>query len=171
MNARGQRGMTLVELLVAMAITTVVLVGVTGVLFNVTSRYEKWTDRISDASQGSALAAAIQADSHRYVVCHSTDHVPNLDLCVPNTSTPAVTYTVDSSGPPYAILRTQNGKSVLMARGFHGQPVFWSECRLDSGAGTVSGHIHVYGYREIHGSAQNFSIYYHAPVPQGGCPS
>lgn len=164
--------MTLVELLVAMAITTTVLVGVTGVLFNVTSRYQMWVDRVSDASEGSALAAAIQADSHRYVLCHQINHVPELDLCVPDTTTPAVTYTVGSSGPPYAILRTQNGKSVLMARGLYGAPVFWSsDCQVNGPAGTISGHIHVYGYRKFQGSTENFSVYYHAPVPQGGCPS
>lgn len=170
MKLRGQRGLTLVELLVAMTVTTIVLVGVTGVLFNVTSRYEQWTDRVTDASQGSPLAAALQTDSHRYVVCHATDHVPELDLCVPGTTTPAVIYTVDSTGPPYAIVRTQNGTSVLVARGLTGQPVFWSECLSYPSAGTVSGHIHVYGYRQVQGT-ENFSVYYHAPVPPGGCPS
>jgi prepilin-type N-terminal cleavage/methylation domain-containing protein len=167
MRVRSQSGMTLVELLIAMAVTTMVLVGATGVLFRVSDRFQAWEDRIADASAGAAMAAAIQNDSHRYVVCHPTDHVPELDFCIPSTTSQVVTYQVVGTSPPYSILRTENGRSVLVARAMHGRPVFWSECRV--GPGTISGHIHVYQYRDVGGS-ENFSVYYRAPLPYGGAP-
>lgn len=173
MNVRDQRGMTLVELLVGMAVSTIVLVGITGVLYGVTSNYQKWIDRVGDASTGTALAAAIQADSHRYVVCRATNKELELDFCLPNSTTPAVIYATSASGPPYSIMRTQiNGPSALVTlvgRGHHGQPVFWSEdCR--AAGGTVSGHIHVYALRDASRGSESFSVYYRAPLPQQGCP-
>jgi hypothetical protein len=115
------------------------------------------------------MAAAIQADSHRYVTCHDAHNGPTLEFCVPNETRPVVTYTVQSGGPPYDIVRKQPpGPSVLMARGVRGQPNFWSECGDDPGKGTVYGHIHVYQYRAA-GGRENFSVYYHAPRPAGGC--
>ncbi|HKF75795.1 MAG TPA: hypothetical protein VKF59_06600, partial [Candidatus Dormibacteraeota bacterium] len=139
--------MTLVELLIALAVTTIVLSGLAGVLYNVTGRYQGWADRVSGASTGMAIAAALQADSHRYVVCHPADRVPELDFCLPDTGTLVVTYVVSGSGPPYSIVRTQlpNGAGVLVASQLPHQPLFWSQCI--PGSGTISGHIHIYNFR------------------------
>jgi prepilin-type N-terminal cleavage/methylation domain-containing protein len=166
---RSQSGMTLVELLVAMSVMTIVLVGATGVLFRVSDRFQSWQDRIADASAGSALAAAIQADSHRYVVCGVTQ--TTLRFCLPSAGSTEVTYTVQGSAPPYPILRQEaGGSTVLVARAPGAKPYFWSECLHSNGStGTVSGHIHVRQYRAVGGS-ENFSVYYHAPMSDGGCP-
>jgi type II secretory pathway pseudopilin PulG len=161
--------MTLVELLIAMSVMTIVLVGATGVLFRMSDRFQSWEDRIGDATMGSALAAAIQADSHRYVVCGVTS--TTLCFCLPSDGSTVVTYTVQGSAAPYVIVRQEGqGPAVLMARAPGARPYFWSECLQHNGStGTVSGHIHVYQYRAVGGS-ENFSVYYHAPVSNGGCP-
>jgi hypothetical protein len=158
--------MTLVELLVAMTVTTIVLVGITGVLYGVTSKYQQSIDRVGDASTGSALAAAIQADSHRYVVCQIRD--AELDLCLPNSTMNIVTYTINPNGPPYSITRTEihgsNQSSTLVGRGLFGQPIFWRDCHPT--AGTLSGHIHVRWLRDPSRGSESFSVYYRAPLPQ-----
>jgi hypothetical protein len=169
--------MTLVELLVAMAVTTMVLTAVTGVLYNVTSTYEGWSTRLDDASTGSTLAAALQRDSERYVVCHTVgNRVSQLTFCVPGTTTEVVTYTVRPDGGTFSILRQDlpGGKTILMARGVRTQAALWNECI--PGDGTVSGHIHVYDYRRDTRSpdprsTESFSVYYHAPLFAAGvCP-
>lgn len=171
--------MTLVELLVAITVTTIVLTGLSGVLYDVTGRYQGWADQVTGASTGMAIAAALQADSHRYVVCQPTNGAPELDFCLPATGTRVVTYVVSSSGPPWSIVRTQlpAGPGVLMATSqLTPPPVFTrSDCHL--GPGTVSGHIHIYDYRADARSGESFSVYYHAPLPppallpQFGCPA
>jgi hypothetical protein len=162
--------MTLVELLVAMAVTTIVLSGLGGVLYDVSGRYQGWADQVSRASTGMAIAAAIQADSHRYVVCQPTNRGPELDFCLPDTGTRVVTYVVSGSGAPYSIVRTQlpAGPSVLVASQLPQPPSFWDECIQLPGSGTVSGHIHIYNFRVDPRSDQSFSVYYHAPLP---CPT
>lgn len=170
MRHRFQRGMTLVELLVAMAIMSVVLVALSGVLYDVTRYYQGWSDRIADASTGGALATAIQGDSNRWVPCRDFDHETEMDFCVPGASDRTAAYTVSRDGATYSIFRQDlsdgsGGKKVLLARGVPRQPSFWTECH--PAPGTVWGHIHVYSYRTT-GGTENFSVYYHAPRPYRG---
>jgi len=168
-----QRGMTLVELLVSMFAMSIILVGLGGVLFDVSGHYQGWANRLNNASTGTALAADLQADSHRYVVCG----VPGpqgqtLNLCPADdldASSPAVRYTISTGGAPYLVVRQQaNQPSTLLARGSGTtQPSFWVDC-FDDG-NSVSGHVHVYNLRLDDGaggktvSSENFSIYYAAP--------
>ncbi len=162
--------MTLVELLIAMSVMTIVLVGATGVLYGISDRFQGWQDRITDATMGSALAAAIQADSHRYVVCGVTS--TTLRFCLPSDGSTAVTYTVRGSAAPYVIVRQEGQDPAVLVARSAGKlaPFFWSECIHDNpNTGTVSGHIHVRQYRTTN-DMQNFSVYYHAPVSNGGCP-
>jgi hypothetical protein len=173
--------MTLVELLVGMAVTAVVLVGLTGILYDVTSYYQGWADRLGDASTGGALAAALQRDSERSIVCHTTGaHVQQLGFCIAGTPTVTALYTIQSGGATFSIYRQEQppaGPTILMARGnvltvggAPQQPSFWSECI--PGPGTISGHIHVYDFRSDARSDQSFSVYYHTPMPaSGGCPA
>jgi hypothetical protein len=172
--------MTLVELLVALAVTSILLVGLGGVLFNVSGHYQSWVDRIGRAATGPSLAASLQADSHRYVVCDGFNHDnPFLDLCPPGAMDPAsyaVRYEV-SDHAPYVITRQAAGKpAVLVVRSAStSQPYFWADCL--PGGDTISGHIHVYRLRVDDGegnvggnaSPANFSVYYSAPLPRGGC--
>jgi prepilin-type N-terminal cleavage/methylation domain-containing protein len=174
MNWRSQRGMTLVEVLVGMVVTSIVLIGLTGVLYNVTGRYQAWVDRVNTASIGLGLAASIQADSHRYVLCAypgpGTDQ--ELDLCVPGDSTPAVKYNIAGGQAPWLITRTEgSGTATFMARGLGSRPYFRADCGQQStgqGPGAASGHIHIYQLRmDQQGSRETYSVYYRAP---GSCP-
>jgi len=169
----GQRGMTLVELLVAMAVTSLVLVGLTGILYDVTRFYQGWSDRLDDASTGSAVAAALQRDSEHSIPCHTTDdHVQVLTFCIPGTSTVTATYTIRADGATWSVVRqgAPGGITVLLARSVPRQPSFWSQCI--PGPGTISGHIHVYNFRTDPRSSESFSVYYHAPITaDGSCPT
>jgi prepilin-type N-terminal cleavage/methylation domain-containing protein len=169
MRHRGQRGMTLVELLIAMAVTAVVLVGLTGTLFTATTWYQYWADRLDDASTGAALASALQQDSERYPPCQTSR--TSVSFCLAGSETPAVTYTLSPSGGSYAIYRQSvpGGPVILMARGATNATYFTSDC-FPAG-GTLSGHVHVYQFRSDMRSIENFSVYYHAPPgPNGNCP-
>jgi prepilin-type N-terminal cleavage/methylation domain-containing protein len=176
MSRDAQRGMTLVELLVAMAVTSILLVGVASVLFNVTDRYQDWGHRLQTASVGAALAASLQADEHRYVVCSSvllnTFGLSDLELCAPDDrQTTVVKYTVTGSGP-WTITRQQGSQAPTFLVRSDTQPDFWVDC-IDNGS-TLSGHVHVYNLRLPSDSPENtidtFSVYYVAPRgPAGGC--
>ena len=177
MKHRQQRGMTLIELLVAMGVTSAILVGLTGVLYNVNGHYQEWADRVNSASTGVSLAAALQSDSHRFAECQATNHVAELDFCLPNTGTNslssglAVRYSVGSTSP-YVISRQQllpvAGRPSLVARSqSSAQPVFTVDCQVS--AGTISGHIWVDNLSQGSSGSQNsISVSYHAPLK--GCP-
>lgn len=169
MNLRSQRGMTVVELLVGMVVTSIVLIGMTGVLYTVNGRYDAWVTRVNTASTGLGLAAAIQADSHRFVACHVTQSTSDhqLDLCVPGDSTPVVQYFISGGSPPWIVSRRDGAGTTFMARGVgSARPYFWVDC-LQQSSGASSGHIHVYDLRVNTGSHENYSVYYRAPR---GCP-
>lgn len=176
MRRRGQRGMTLVELLVAMAVMSILLVGLGSVFFNVSNAYESWAQRLQTASVGAGLAASLQADGHRYVHC---GNMPlgqpeyTLLLCPPDARlATVVTYQV-SAAAPYVISRQQNGQAAaFMVRSTGTRPTFTIDC-FDSG-GTLSGHIHVYDLRLSSDSLdqlsrETFSVYYVAPRGSTGC--
>ena len=174
MRRRDQRGMTLIELLIAMAVMSLLLLGLGSVLFNVTSRYQDWAHRLQTASVGASLAASLQADSHRYVHCDSTPvstHLPQLSLCAADdTGSAIVIYQVTGAGP-WVIPRQPGAPAPFMARS-DTQPNLWVDC-LDNGS-TVSGHIHVYNFRLPSdsldaGSLETFSVYDVAPRGTRGC--
>lgn len=166
-----QRGMTLVELLVAMAVTSILLVGLTSAFFNVSGLYQSWADRLQGAQIGTGLAASLQADAHRYVFCSPTmprQAAASLNFCWPDDLLHhAVTYQVVGA-QPWVITRQAGQTATFMARSATA-PEFWIDC-LNGGPGsgsTVSGHVHLYGFRSGDGlggtSQENFSIYYVAP--------
>jgi prepilin-type N-terminal cleavage/methylation domain-containing protein len=177
-SRNSQRGMTLIELLVSMTVTSMLLVALGGVFVNVSSRYQGWADRLANASTGSSLAANLQADSHRYVVCDNLNTlVYTLDLCPalpPGDPTspspvPVVRYQVSNSAP-YVISRESpvGAPAAFMARSRGTtRPQFRADCH-DAG-NAVSGHIHVYGLRLDDGDGganvnrENFMVYYAAP--------
>jgi Tfp pilus assembly protein PilW len=161
--------MTLVELLVAMAVTSILLVGLGDVFFNVTSRYQEWAHRLQTGSTGVSLAANLQTDSHRYVRCDSTPlqtHVATIALCAADdTVNPVVTYQVTGTGP-FVITRQQGSHAATFLVRADTQPNLWMDCS-DNGI-TVSGHIHVYNLRLAadsldQNSGETFSVYYVAP--------
>jgi prepilin-type N-terminal cleavage/methylation domain-containing protein len=173
MRRDPQRGMTLVELLISMAVTSILLVALGGAFVNVSSRYQGWADRLGNAMVGPGLASSLQADSHRYVVCVPLrTRVTTLDLCpaVP-AHTVVVRYHVSGSAP-YVITRESpvGGSQAFLARSLGtARPEFWADC-ADAG-NVVSGHIHVYNLRLDDGAggsgasanSENFMVYYAAP--------
>jgi hypothetical protein len=166
--------MTLVELLVAMAVTSILLVGLTSAFFNVSSVYQGWADRLQGAQVGTGVAASLQADVHRYVFCPPTqppNWASDLYLCAADDlGNPLVRYHV-SGGPPWVITRQSGGKAAtFMARSSGSLPPQFSIDCLDGGS-TVSGHVHLYRFRQGDGlggsSIENFSVYYVAPWRSG----
>jgi hypothetical protein len=167
--------MTLVELLVAMAVTSILLVGLTSAFFNVSGVYGRWADRLQGAQIGTGLAASLQLDTHRYVFCGRTQPFagsqPFLDLCSPDQlATPVVSYNVTGSHP-WVITRQVGQTATFMARS-PTPPGFWIDC-FDHEGKTIAGHVHLYDFRQGDGlggsSDQNFSLYYVAPW-RNGCP-
>jgi prepilin-type N-terminal cleavage/methylation domain-containing protein len=168
---RRQRGMTLIELLVALALTSVVLLALNGVFVNATSHYQEWADRIHSASIPSALAADLQADSHRYAVCSGfQQQLSTLDFC--SMGARVVRYRVTGAAP-YMITREKpvGGTATFLARGQSAsRPYFWADCF--STGNVASGHVHVYNLRVGDGEGgndpNNFMVYY-ATAEVGSC--
>jgi hypothetical protein len=164
--------MTLIELLVGMAVTSILLVGLTSAYFNVSGVYQSWANRLQGASIGTGLAASLQVDAHHYVFCPPTAQglpAPDLYLCSPDDlNTHVVSYHVTGTGP-WVISRQVGTKTTFMARSAT-QPELWIDC-VGSDGGAVSGHVHLYGFRQGDGlggtSDENFSVYYVAPWRPG----
>jgi hypothetical protein len=67
-------------------------------MLTVNGRFLSWTDRLAGVNDGADLAAAVQADGHRYVVCNAgTGPQRQLHFCEPTTCARAATY--DSAQP------------------------------------------------------------------------
>ncbi len=114
MTLHGQRGQTLVELLVATAVTAVVLGALAGVLYTVSDRYSHWASRVDQAGSGAAVAASLQADSHRYLPCDAD--TGSLDLFSPLLGT-----------VHYDALATAGGGYVVTRLAPGGGPAIWVE--------------------------------------------
>ncbi len=122
MSARGQRGQTLVELLVGITVTGIVLAALAGLLFTVSDRFDHWSSRVQNASDGADVASAIQADGHRYAVCASGSA---LDFCIPGRcGSPVVTYDVHTSGSTYVITRSDSQQDDTFVGRLPDQPQF-----------------------------------------------
>jgi hypothetical protein len=105
MRFRSQSGQSLVELLVGSIVTVIVLAGLTGILYTVSDQFAGWGHRVNTATEGVALVAALQADTHRYAPCQAVSGAPSLGLCIPtqSCSNPVITYAVQGT----AITRTE----------------------------------------------------------------
>jgi Tfp pilus assembly protein PilW len=154
---RGQAGLSLVELIIGMGVTTLVLTGMVAIVFTITNTYNLWVDRIGNASNGDVLAAAIQADAHRFLTCSTSQ--AELDFCqVDGTRT--VTYVAQVSAP-YAVSRVTAGGSQLMVRGSASRPRFHIDC---DGSGAVDS-----GYIEANGIAGLGALRVYFRSPTGPC--
>jgi hypothetical protein len=134
--------MSLVELIIGMAVTSLVLSGVVAIVFTITNSYNHWVDRVGNASNGDVLAASIQADAHRLIPC-STSTV-ELDFCQVDGTTLVAYYR--AQGPaPYTVTRVRAavGSSQVMVRGLGASPVFHVDC--DGSAGAESGYVEADG--------------------------
>ncbi len=149
----------MVELIVGMAVTSILLVGLTGVLFSASSAYNGWIDRVETSGTGDVLAAALIADSHRYLTCSTTTTsrldfcLPGSDVCPPTTTgrlapcvpSPMVSYQ-SLPGAPYTVMRSvQPSSSRVMVRDLPAPIVFRVSCGK-AGSGNVDlGFISVQG--------------------------
>lgn len=137
MSLRSQSGMTLVELMIAMAITAVVLAALAGVVFGANLVSNSWGQRTYLAETAQLLPNALQADAHRFVPCRTG---AELDLCLPGGPT-MVAYRA-SAGCPCDLLRVDNlGRETVVVRGLAQPPSFTASCAIaggvDSGVITV----------------------------------
>jgi hypothetical protein len=131
MKRHGERGQTVVELMVGMAVTAIVLGALSGLLFVASDRGNHWVDKVNSAADGFALASSLQADLHSYVPCPGTylsDTMPNLMLNTPGSSDGAVMYYASSRpGIQYHDIRRVESSPVSQSRRIGGSahhPVF-----------------------------------------------
>ena len=119
----------MVELIVGMAVTSILLVGITGVLFSASSAYNGWIDRIETSGTGDVLATALAADSHRYVPCPAS--TAQLDFCLPGSSPAVTVVSYRSPAPaPYTVLRVVSPTtSRVVVRGLAAPLAFHVTCR------------------------------------------
>ena len=113
MRFRLQSGAVMVELLIAMAVTSLVLLGLSSVVFVGSNAYQAWAAPIQYAQTGpplGVLAAALQGDVHRLVPCQPSGNPSStLDLCFPNLQSspcPLVRYSSSAGGSGFELLRS-----------------------------------------------------------------
>jgi hypothetical protein len=172
--------MTLVELLAAMTITSIVLVGITGVLVAGYHAADLWGQKISEAQTANQLAGWLEQDLHRYVPCSSPGG--ELDLCPPNAplrapASAAVRYTtpIPSGGCPCNVERSdgQTQAHSIVTRNLVRAPTFTPACT--SGGGADIGYVEIDGIEyQPAGQAPApvatpppLVLYFRAPL--GGC--
>lgn len=165
MRVRSQRGQTLVELLLGLAITSVILGALAGTLYTVTYRYGHWSDLVTNAGNGFSLAAALQADGHRYIPCQVAGDLTTLHFSasVPRSGTVAVIYASSASSDrqSFVVTRTVVGSTEgpVVADRLPRQPTFTVDSTTF--AITVSG-IAPEGAQEM--------VVYCRPPSGGACP-
>jgi hypothetical protein len=127
----------MVELIVGMAVTSILLLGITGVVFAANNAYSSWIDRIETSGTGDVLAASLAADSHRYVSC-PTSTSQHLDFCLPgscltnvgtNDPCPQVSYQM-SPAAPFTVTRVvgQGSGNRLLVRDLNAPLKFYVTC-------------------------------------------
>jgi hypothetical protein len=173
--------MTLVELLVAMTITSLVLLGISGALVVGYRAANLWSQKITEAQTANQLAGWLDQDLHRYVPC-SPPGATELDFCLPHPATARdfmVTYTPSpaSGSCPCAVFRTDTHTHVqsVATRDLVARPTFFPSCDPNP-SGDQSGYLRIVGLQyEPSGQAPAPAVtpapmllYFRAP--QGGCP-
>jgi prepilin-type N-terminal cleavage/methylation domain-containing protein len=178
MSWRDQHGMTLVELLVAMTVTSIVLVGITGVLAAGYHAAGQWGQKITEAQTENQLAGWLAQDLHRYAPCTGTGG-GELDLCLPaDRSNRVVTYTTGLSGNscPCVVFRTDVARKTrsVITRDLAEQPNFVLACAFSNSVSTGYVEIQHLVYRPAGqapapmASPPGLVLYFRAPG--GSCP-
>jgi prepilin-type N-terminal cleavage/methylation domain-containing protein len=167
-NLRDQRGMTLVEMLIAMSVTAIVMVALAGIVFAATEVGITWGQRTYLSQETPLLPNALQADAHRYPPCDPAGSgSSSLHLCLPN-GLAAVSYAANGACP-CDLMRTDEltGARTVVVRGLLEQPAFTTAC---APAGSVSaGSISL--RLRYHGDAvpqQPVVVYFKAPAGRCG---
>jgi prepilin-type N-terminal cleavage/methylation domain-containing protein len=147
MNWRDQGGMTLVELLMAMTVTSIVLLGISSALVVGFHAADLWGQKISEAQTVNQLPGWLDQDLHRYVPCRGSGS-GELDLCLPaGASNPSVRYTTSSGGGgcPCTIVRrdVSTGAQWVVARDLISLPTFQQACGSTAASGVDTGYVEV----------------------------
>jgi prepilin-type N-terminal cleavage/methylation domain-containing protein len=174
---RDQSGMTLVELLVAVTVASIVLAGAGSVLYIAYHASNEWSGKLDEAQSLNQLSGWLQQDTHRYVPCGQADST-TLSLCLPSApGQPIVTYTTTGTRP-YDLARTDatSGQAIVVGRRLNAAPIFDTDCVLDPTGNVVTGHLAVTGLSYVlpnsssAPSRSNLSLYFRAPT-NGRTPS
>lgn len=113
----------MVELIIGLFVTTVLLGALAALLYTVNDRFSGWGTRIDTASNGFALASALQTDSHRYVVqCSGAG--TQLVLHSSLGSGEIVTYGSSQSGSGWVVTRTVNSGTAQTLGRLDRRPTF-----------------------------------------------
>jgi Prokaryotic N-terminal methylation motif len=153
---RRQAGLSLVELIIGMAVTSLVLSGLVAIVFTLDTSYNAWVGRIANASNGDVLAAAIQADAHRLIACPSS--ADELDFCLVDGAL-AVAYRTQGSAP-YTVTRDAGNSIQVMVRGLGARPTYHVDC--DGTLGVASGYVEADGVSAL----GPLRVYFHSPLGQ-----
>src|SRR5205807_6534903 len=104
------QGMTLVEVLMALTVTSIVLLGISGALMVGYHVANLWGQKISESQTANQLTGWLDQDLHRYVPCSPPGG--ELDLCLsgdPSSASPThlvrYTTTVPAGGCPCTMAR------------------------------------------------------------------
>jgi prepilin-type N-terminal cleavage/methylation domain-containing protein len=171
----SQSGMTLVELMVAMAVGAIVMTALVGVVFAAANVSNAWSQRIYDARLDPLFSTQVQSDARRFLAC--SEDGPSLTFCTTDGRT-AVTYTTASSCP-CDVTRTVYAQdysgnlhlvgSSIVARGLQAPPQYRPEC-IQEGAQS-EGYVLISGvqYPGDSSARPNLAVFFRAPT--GSCTS
>lgn len=166
LDLRGQSGMTLIELVLALAITSIVLLALSGVVFGANLVSSSWTRQTRFTQTEPLLPDRLQADAHRYFPCTGAAAAHELRLCLPGGQE-AVAYRVRSACP-CDLVRTDSlsGGSALVVRNLEAPPDFAATCRPAGpvAAGSISITLR---YQGDAAPRPPVTVYYRAPA--GSC--
>lgn len=142
MNLRSQSGVTLIELVIALAISGSVMIALTSVVMGANLLGNTWGQRTFVAQAAQMLPNQLQSDAHRYVPCSGARGGQDLHLCLP-AGTEMVSYTVQG-GCPCDLVRTDRvlGSTTVVVRNMPSPPSFTTACSVqgavDQGSITVA---------------------------------
>jgi prepilin-type N-terminal cleavage/methylation domain-containing protein len=144
---KGQRGMTLVELVVAMSIMSILLLGIGSVLFVGYHAAGLWDQRIAQSQALNQLTGALDEDVHQYVPCPwQPAQGVRLDLCPPTSPAAGPAYSAVSAGGSWTIVRkglTADAAPTVLARNLARPPEFVARCHVAANVDT--GYVGVQG--------------------------
>jgi len=173
--ASRQEGLSLIELIISMAITSIVLSVLTGVVFGAYQINRTWGQRIYESGAEALLPNALQADAHQFSVCPGSADSYRLPMCLPGTSALVATYSTDPGcAGSCDLLRTRaDGSATVVARGLTQRPQFSTSCA--AGSASVAGTLTVTGLAFPPGTGGGaipapqppLVVYFQAPI--GGC--
>jgi hypothetical protein len=146
---RRQSGLGLVELIVGMMVTTAVMVGLVGVIYEAQQGYTLWSQRVRGAVNVNLLPSAIQSDANVYLGC--SPDADTLAFCAGVGGPRVATYSpqLHPAGgqvgvDTYDIIRTGvDGRQLVVLRSVGNAPSYKVRCN-DNGSVTV-GYVDVVG--------------------------